>query len=153
MAIDGVWQMLDQARINIELEGLIERIKLDLVDARDLIYPDGQFDVVLSNHTLHQFADPDVVLREALRVTASQGRVFFRDWMRPEDEAAVKHLVQTCAGDENGKQQQLLASSLRAALSLEEIREAVRRIGGDASQVAATSDRHWTWNQKKEPAS
>ena len=83
MAIDGAWQMLDQARINIELEGPIERITLDLVDAQELIYPDGQFDVVLSNHTLHQFANPDVVLREVLRVTVPQGRIFFRDWMRP----------------------------------------------------------------------
>jgi ubiquinone/menaquinone biosynthesis C-methylase UbiE len=154
MAIDSSWQMLDQARINVELEGgLLERIMLDLVDAQDLIYEDGRFQAVLSNHALHQFAAFEVVLRGAFRVTAPRGRIFFRDWLRPEDEATVKHLVRTYAGDENEDQQRTFESSLRAALSLDEIREAVGQIGGDPASVAATSDRHWTWNQAKEPAS
>ena len=43
-------------------------------------------------------------------------------------------------------QQKMFDDSLRAALSLEEIRELVQRLGLDPAQVTRTSDRHWTWN-------
>jgi ubiquinone/menaquinone biosynthesis C-methylase UbiE len=151
MAIDSSWQMLDQGRINIELEGLIERIMFDLVDAKELIYETGRFAVVMSNGMLHHLADPAMVLREALRVTEPGGLIFFRDLLRPEDDATVKHLVQTCAGRENSHQQEMFERSLRAALDLREMRELVGQIGGNPAEVKVTSDRHWTWSQRKEP--
>lgn len=153
MAIDNSWQILDQARINVEIEGLIEPIMLDLVDAEELIYDDGRFPLVISHLVIHQFAQPEVALQGAWRVTAPGGRIFFRDWLRPAEEATVKHLVQSCAGNENGRAREILESSLRAGLQLAEVQAAVRQIGGDPARVTATSDRHWTWNQRKEPAS
>jgi len=35
--------------------------------------------------------------------------------------------------------------SLRAALSLDEIRDLVSNYGYDKNTVTASSDRHWTW--------
>ena len=35
--------------------------------------------------------------------------------------------------------------SLRAALSLSEVRAMVSSLGFEAETVQATSDRHWTW--------
>ena len=153
MAVDASWQILDQARINVEIEGMIERMMLDLVDATELIHEDGQFQIVISNGLVHQVPDPMVVLREALRVTASAGLIFFRDLLRPADEATAKDLVQTLAARENEGQQQLLEASLRAALDLEEMKDAVQSIGGDPAKVVATSGQYWTWSQRKEPAS
>jgi ubiquinone/menaquinone biosynthesis C-methylase UbiE len=150
MAIDMSWHMLDQGRINIELEALTDRIMFDLVDAKDLFYDDGRFAVVMSNSIVHHVADPSVVLREAVRVTSPGGRIFFRDLRRPEDDATVKHLVETYAGRENEHQQKMFEDSLRAALNLEEMREIVQQLGCDPSRVEATSDRHWTWSQRKE---
>jgi hypothetical protein len=40
-------------------------------------------------------------------------------------------------------------ASLRAALTLDEVREIVRELGGLPDAVTQTSDRHWTWAQKK----
>jgi hypothetical protein len=39
--------------------------------------------------------------------------------------------------------------SLRAALTLAEIRALVAEVGCDPAQVQATSDRHWTWAAPK----
>ncbi len=39
--------------------------------------------------------------------------------------------------------------SLRAALTLDEIRALVESLGFDPASVQATSDRHWTWTALK----
>ena len=70
---------------------------------------------------------------------------FFRDLLRPESGEEVAHLVSTYAGDENEHQRQMFDDSLRAALSLSEVRAMVSSLGFEAETVQATSDRHWTW--------
>ena len=146
MAVDMAVHMLDIAVYNIEVEGLTDRIVLDRIDAKKLPYDNEQFDVVMSNSIIHHIPDPYVVLLEAVRVAKPGGLLFFRDLLRPEDDATVEQLVKTYAGEENDHQRQMFEDSLRAALSLEEIRELVGRIGYGAESVQPTSDRHWTWS-------
>jgi ubiquinone/menaquinone biosynthesis C-methylase UbiE len=145
MAADLSVHMLEVARYNIEIAGLIEQIQLAQMDAKDLPSPDDYFDTVICNGTLHHFADPSVVLAEAIRVTKPAGRLFFRDLLRPDSEEEVAALVQSVAGEANADQQQLFANSLRAGLTLQEIQELVLRLGFDAATVSQTSNRHWTW--------
>ncbi len=149
MAIDLSIEMLDLGRYNIEAEGLIERITLDHVDAKDLPYEDDMFDTVISNSIIHHVADPTTVLSGAVRVVRAGGLLFFRDLMRPADEQTVERLVETYAGCENDHQRQMFADSLRAALTLEEIRTLVQQLGFAAESAQATSDRHWTWIARK----
>ncbi len=66
MAADMARAMLEQARYQIEIAGLIGRIQLDRSDAKRMLYKDGMFDVVMCNGTLHHFADPRIVLAESL---------------------------------------------------------------------------------------
>jgi hypothetical protein len=40
-------------------------------------------------------------------------------------------------------------ASLRAALSLDEIRQLIEELDFDPSGVTITSDRHWTWVARK----
>jgi hypothetical protein len=54
-------------------------------------------------------------------------------------------LVQTYAGEANTHQQKMFDDSLRAALTLEEIRDMVQKLGFDPASVKQTTDRHWTW--------
>jgi SAM-dependent methyltransferase len=49
-------------------------------DAGALPFPDGGFDAVISNFGMPHFPEPDVFLREALRVLSSGGRVAFSAW-------------------------------------------------------------------------
>ena len=107
------------------------------------------FDTVMSNSIIHHIPEPLVVLTEAVRVTRVGGLLFFRDLMRPTTEKQVVTLVQQYAGEENEHQQQMFDDSLRAALSLAEIRQLVSSLGFDDAMVQASSDRHWTWIARK----
>lgn len=149
MAIDLAANMLDFARYNIEAEGLIERIFLQQIDSKELLFDTESFDTVMSNSIIHHIPQPSTVLSEALRVTRPGGLLFFRDLLRPETSEQVSQLVQQYAGSENEHQQQMFDDSLRAALSLDEIRQLITELGIDAESVQATSDRHWTWTTIK----
>ncbi|MHB0957804.1 MAG: class I SAM-dependent methyltransferase [Pirellulaceae bacterium] len=145
MAADKARAMLELARYRIEIAGMLGRIQLDVSDAKHMLYKDGMFDLVMSNGTLHHFAEPSVVLREALRVTAPQGGVFFRDLLRPPDTATLEQLVATHARDANELQQQMFRNSLQASFTLDEVQDLVGQLGFAPASVRITSDRHWTW--------
>jgi ubiquinone/menaquinone biosynthesis C-methylase UbiE len=149
MAADAAVEMLDLARLNVEVAGLTQRIQLMQVDAKQLPFPDRSFNTVMSNSIVHHIPEPIAVLREAVRVTVAGGLIFFRDLLRPTDEATVQHLVATYAADSNDHQRSLFEASLRAALDLEEIRTLIRQLGFDPMTVQQTSDRHWTWNVRQ----
>jgi ubiquinone/menaquinone biosynthesis C-methylase UbiE len=144
-AVDAAHHMLKVAQANVDRAGLSSRIKLQHGDAKKMPFADGTFDAIMSNSIVHHIPDPENVLQEIARVVKPGGVVFLRDLMRPNDDAAVKHLVRTYAGDANQGQQKMFEDSLRAALTLDEIRAMVGRLGFDPAQVRQNSDRHWTW--------
>lgn len=150
VAVDLAAHMLYVARVNVELAGLMDRIQLERIDAKGLPYDDDRFPVVMSNSIVHHIPDPRDALAEAVRVTAPGGLLFFRDLMRPADEAELNGLVETYAGGENDHARQMFADSLRAALTVDEVRATVAEFGFPPQTVAATSDRHWTWSARKE---
>lgn len=145
MAIDMAVNMLDLARYNIELEGLIDRITLAQVDAKEMPYQDSMFKTVMSNSIIHHIPEPIECVREVVRVTATGGIIFFRDLLRPDTDEAVKQIVQQYTGQENEHSQQMFDDSLRAALSVEEVRAIATEFGFAAETVQQTTDRHWTW--------
>jgi ubiquinone/menaquinone biosynthesis C-methylase UbiE len=149
MAIDMATHMLDLGRYNIEAAGLIERINLAQIDAKNMPYPDQSFDAVISNSIIHHIPEPMVCIVEMIRVVKTGGLLFVRDLMRPKDEQSIKGLVQLHAGNDNDHQKKMFDDSLRAALSLEEIKSLIQETGFDPAQVIATSDRHWTWSANK----
>ncbi len=149
IGIDLAIHMLELARYNIEAAGLIERIELARVDAKGMSYDDGLFDVVMSNSIIHHIPEPLSCLEQMVRVTRPGGVLFVRDLMRPYDDDTVQQLVHTYAGEENEHSRQMFDDSLRAALSLEEIRQWVEQLGFQPETVSATTDRHWTWAARK----
>src|SRR5262249_9695842 len=81
--------------------------------------------------------------------------VFVRDLVRPASDADVARLVELHGGapashDDDAatamhaRQVALFEASLRAALTVDEIRALVAPFGVPASAVRQTSDRHWT---------
>lgn len=145
VAVDAAPAMITLAEANIIRADLARRIALRLVDAKRLPYQDGLFHAVMSNSIVHHIPDPRTVLAEMVRVTAPGGIIFVRDLLRPESNAAVAALVAQYAGDANDHQKRLFDDSLRAALSLEEIRSLIVDFGFDRDSVQKTTDRHWTW--------
>lgn len=149
LAVDLAAEMLNVGRRNIDAAGFTAQIRLELVDAKQLPYADEQFVAVMSNSIVHHIPEPIVVLAEACRVLRRGGLLFFRDLLRPADEATIGALVDAYAAGANAHQRQLFAASLRAALSLGEIRDLVGELGLDPSSVRQTTDRHWTWAERK----
>jgi ubiquinone/menaquinone biosynthesis C-methylase UbiE len=149
IAIDMAEEMLRVGEANIRRAGLEGRLRLERCDAKSLPYADQSFAAVISNSIVHHIPQPERVLAEMLRVLQPGGSLFVRDLMRPADEATVLYLVVTYAGDANAHQQQMFADSLRAALTLAEIRQMVANLGYDSVSVQQTTDRHWTWHIRK----
>ncbi len=146
VAIDLAEQMLRVAMQNVTRAGFADRVALELVDAKRLPYADGCFAAVMSNSIVHHIPEPRHVLLDVVRVTAPGGLIFIRDLARPSDDADLTRLVATYAADCNAHQRQLFGDSLRAALSVEEMRGLATELGFDPLSVQPTSDRHWTWS-------
>ena len=149
VAVDLAASMLYLAGGNVEIAELSERIMLDRIDAKELPYDKGRFAAVISNSIMHHIPRPHAALAEVCRVTAPGGLIFIRDLLRPTDDETVHRLVELYAAGANEHQRQLFDDSLRAALSLDEIRALVAELGYDGSTVQASSDRHWTWVTRK----
>lgn len=148
-AVDLAGWMLKVAEQNVREAGLSQRIQLACADAKALPFEAGAFSATISNSIVHHVPEPMHVLKEAARVTAPGGVLFFRDLLRPADRDALAHLVETYAGEANEHQQEMFRDSLRAALNLDEVRELVGQLGFAPETVEQTTDRHWTWSARK----
>lgn len=145
VAVDLAEEMLKLARRNVDRAGFAARIQLERGDGKRLPYADSQFFAVMSNSIVHHIPEPMSALEEALRITRRGGRLFFRDLLRPESDAEVQRLVDTYAQGANDHQRSLFDASLRAALTLDEVRAIVDQLGLCKNCVVPSSDRHWTF--------
>ena len=149
VAVDAAGSMLELAERNVAVAGLAAQIHLEQADAKRLPFADGQFAAVMSNSIVHHIPAPERVLAEAVRVVRQGGLIFVRDLMRPENTAQLDALVEQYAAGANAHQRALFAASLHAALTLEEVQDLVAALGYPRDSVSATSDRHWTWQGRK----
>jgi ubiquinone/menaquinone biosynthesis C-methylase UbiE len=148
VGVDLAEQMLAVARHNVAAAGLADRVRLEHRDAKELPHPDGAFAAVISNSIVHHIPEPARVLAEMVRVCRPGGVLFVRDLLRPPDEPTLRSLVDQYAGDANAHQRQMFGDSLRAALTLSEVRGLVAALGYAADTVRQTTDRHWTWSAR-----
>jgi ubiquinone/menaquinone biosynthesis C-methylase UbiE len=147
-AIDLASHMLELGTKNVMKAGLAQRITLERRDAKQMPYESGSFGAVISNSIIHHIPEPAGVVAEMVRVVKKGGTIFVRDLLRPAEDADVRKLVAMYASDANAHQQQMFDDSLRAALTLDEIRKLVAAAGHDPTQVRQTTDRHWTWSAR-----
>ncbi len=144
VAIDLAESMLAIARDNVRAAGLDGVIEVRGGDGKRLPFGDGSFTIVMSNSIVHHAPSPPTLFAELARVTAPGGTLFVRDLSRPRDQAALDALVALHVAHETSAQRRLFADSLRAALTLDEVRACVAPLGVAGSAVTQTSDRHWT---------
>ncbi len=79
--IDLTGSMLDKARDRVAREG-IRNIRLLEMDAADLKFADGTFDIVYAPYLISVVPDPVAVAREMWRVCRTGGRVIFLSHFR-----------------------------------------------------------------------
>ena len=144
VAVDLAREMLRVARENVSAAGLTTRVALQLARVTRLPLRDGCSPVVVSNSLIHHLPDPPTAFVELARILSPGGILFVRDLFRPASPAVIDQLVDTYAAGASAHQRQLLADSLRAALTLAEVHEAIRGLPFAEVSLTATSDRHWT---------
>ena len=151
IGIDLAQSMLDVGRTNVEQAGLQQQIKLELVDAKQLPYPDSHFDMVVSNSLIHHLPNPLPFLTELKRVLKPQGAIFLRDLMRPDSIGTLEAIIEREAGDCNDYQRGLFRDSLHAAFTLEEVKKLLQQARLVGVNVYPSSDRHWTAEREFKP--
>jgi len=147
LALDLSETMLAQAAININAARLSDRIRCHHGDVKSLVDDFGEraFEGVISNTIVHHIPDPEPALISMARLVGLGGTLMVRDLARPQTHLEIARLVDMYAAAETPAARALFEASLHAALTLEEIRALVGRIGLPPDHVSMTSDRHWTW--------
>lgn len=151
IGIDLAQSMLDVGQKNLEQSGLQQQIQLELVDAKQLPYPDEHFDMVVSNSLIHHLPNPLPFLLELKRVLKSKGAILLRDLLRPDSQQSLDAIVERVVADCNAHQTQLFRDSLHAAFTLDEVNELMQQAGLEGVRVYQSSDRHWTGERKSQP--
>lgn len=142
--IDLAKNMLQIGSQHVERAGLQHQIVLELVDAKQMPYQDGHFDMVVSNSLVHHLPDPLPFFREVSRVLKPNGAILIRDLIRPPDEEAMNALVESIGAEYDAHQKKLFGDSLHAALTLDEVNQLISQAGLQNVMVYQSSDRHWT---------
>ncbi|MBD0345792.1 MAG: class I SAM-dependent methyltransferase [Coleofasciculus sp. Co-bin14] len=143
-AIDLAQSMLQIGTKNVKEAGLEQQITLELIDAKQLPYPEGQFDMVISNSLIHHLPDPLPFLKELKRVLKPNGAILLRDLIRPPSEEVINTLVEGIGAEYDEHQKMLFRDSLHAAFTLDEVNQLISDAGLEDVKVYQSSDRHWT---------
>ena len=144
IGIDLAQSMLDIGTRNIEQAGLRSQIQLECVDAKQMPYPDGHFDMVISNSIVHHLSDPIPFFRELQRVLKPNGSIFLRDLTRPANLETLHALVDSIGIEYDAEQKKLFRDSLYAAYTVAEIQAIATSAGIGDARIYQSSDLHWT---------
>jgi ubiquinone/menaquinone biosynthesis C-methylase UbiE len=142
--VDLAQSMLIIGQRNVAEAGLNQRIRLEQVDSKQMPYPDLEFDMLVSNSLVHHLPDPLSFFKELKRLVRPGGAILIRDLIRPENDTIVNDLVGKIGSYYDVHQQQLFRDSLKAALTLDEVRSLIDRVGLTQVQLSQSSDLHWT---------
>lgn len=142
--VDLAQNMLQIGYQHVEQTGLQNQIVLEVVDAKQLPYENGHFEMVISNSLVHHLPDPLPFFQELKRVLQPNGAILIRDLIRPPDRATMNRLVESIGTEYNEHQKKLFRDSLQAALTLDEVNQLISQVGLQGVRVYQSSDRHWT---------
>ena len=116
-------------------------------DAKHLPLPTGSVDLIISNSLIHHIPDPSFVFCEVARVlrdAATTPRILIRDLVRPRSETELGAIAEKYSAGWGPLQRRLYADSLRAALSVDEVRAYAADAGLQGVRVEQITDRHWS---------
>ena len=142
LGIDASSPMLQVASKRAARE-LVRNVRFRLTDVRRLAAEFGPFDLIVSNSLLHHVREPAELWETIRRVAAPGATVLVRDLFRPASLEEARAIVESYAGAEGDTLKDEFLRSLRAAYTVDEVRDQLSRLGmGESFTVEAVSDRH-----------
>jgi len=119
-------EMLKLARQNGAQKSLTERIDFLNAPAVALPFADGYFDLVVSNASLHLWADPRQVFKEIARVTAPGGYCIIRDNLRLTALGPIFNLTGRVMGM-NAEQRLLWLQAIKSSYTVGEAKALLKK--------------------------
>jgi ubiquinone/menaquinone biosynthesis C-methylase UbiE len=125
--------MLALARKNAAEYGLSDRVKYIAGDARKMPFEDGHFDAVFTNGSLHEWAHPEEILNEIMRVLKPGGKYVISD-LRRDIIAPIKWFLWMMTGPK--EMHHGLITSLNASYTLPEVETMLSRTNLQGCRVS-----------------
>jgi SAM-dependent methyltransferase len=133
--------MVRLARQAVGSAGLDRQIKVVKGRVPGLELQTGDYDAILSKDLLHHLPEPAVFWDEIRRLAKEQTVVYVMDLFRPPTQRRAREIVESVSGDEPAILRRDFYASLRAAFTVDEIREQLRQ-ASLSLDVAEVSERH-----------
>ena len=141
--MDGSDAMLHYGRVALaEDPKLARRVQFITGFLPGAALPQDSYDAVISNSLLHHLHDPSVMWDSVRKFAAKGAPVYVMDLMRPDSDQDVDRLVETYAGGEPEVLRRDFHASLKAAFTIPEVTEQLRKAGLAHLNVRPVSDRH-----------
>lgn len=141
-AVDGSAQMLKYGKEFNDKEGLSHRIKLVETSLPKVELPQQFYHLIISNSLLHHLHNPITLWETIQQYAKPYAHVFVMDLVRPVDEQTVTFLSNEYAANEPKILKSDFENSLRAAFSIEEVRQQLKEVGLSNLTVEEIGDRH-----------
>jgi len=84
IGLDVSEQMTEAGRVLVERRGLTKRVSFEKADAKEMPFPEGFFDAVISYGSLHHWVGPERVFDEINRVRKPTGMIYVADLRRDQ---------------------------------------------------------------------
>ncbi len=84
IGLDVSKQMTEAGKALVERRGLSKRVSFEKADAKEMPFPEGFFDAVISYGSLHHWVGPERVFDEINRVRKSTGMIYIADLRRDQ---------------------------------------------------------------------
>ena len=151
-AIDLSRSMLSLAEQNAREQGVGDRIRFSLSDAKRIPFPDRTFDLTVCHNMLHQLAEPLVAVKEMNRVTKPQGALLIRDVRRLPAPIMTVVLPLYCVRY-SAMLRSLTYASYRAGLTQREFGDMVEQAGIERARMTRQLITHQSLERRAVPYS
>lgn len=142
-ALDGSAAMLVEGQKALNVSNLSHRITLIQDYLKETTLSNHNYDLIFSNSLLHHLHEP-MLLWNCIKNAKGQPSVFIMDLMRPDSEEKVDWMIKEYAAGEPEVLQRDFYNSLKAAFTLDEVKQQLNDAGLDNFKVSVVSDRHLT---------